>query len=152
MHRLTLIVTAFVAVPLMVAGVATAKRMAPREVGPITIDGVEYSAPHFASCREKTRSCYSVRAERLQDAKVRWECDVYYVDYEPSLEQDVQDVFITKLRAEPSRLLIENEKGEHFTLDLRTGNVSMSNRQEGSRTRARSEPCLIRDLRVQAGD
>ena len=45
---------------------------------------------------------------------------VYEVEYDPGLEADVQDVFFTlmELEADARRIVIENEHGERFALNL----------------------------------
>lgn len=132
-----------VAAATLCASPVHAKRTAPRDVRPVTAKGVEYSAPHFASCRERLTSCYTIRATQITDRRVLWQCDVYFVDYDPFLEQDVQDVFISKLEVENDLLLVENERRERFTLSVQTGVVSLVQKHEGSRTRIRGKPCAI---------
>ena len=44
--------------------------------------------------------------------------------YDSGLEQDVQDVFITSLAIDSGQVLVSNEKGQHFTIDPSTRNVT----------------------------
>ena len=49
-----------------------------------------------------------------------WKVRVYKIDYVPELEGDVQDVFFTalKLSDDGRQLLVDNERGEHFAVDI----------------------------------
>lgn len=62
----------------------------------------------------------SATNRRLQAIKV------YPVEFDPDMEADVQDVFFTRmeLQAPQRRLLIENERGQRFFVDLDSGTVS----------------------------
>jgi outer membrane protein assembly factor BamB len=51
-----------------------------------------------------------------------WEKYLYKVRLDPAVERDVQDVFIQQMYLDnPNRLILENERGEWFVLDRRTG-------------------------------
>lgn len=51
-----------------------------------------------------------------------WLRQIYVIRRNPQLEQDVQDVFITRLEHRPERNVLEitNEAGGRFELDLET--------------------------------
>ena len=53
-----------------------------------------------------------------------WRQRIYSISINPALERDVQDVFITSLRARGDVLLVTNERGERFVLDLPTRKVT----------------------------
>ena len=93
-----------------------AKRSAPVAVAPVVIQGVEYSAPHDAMA--------FVVAKGVSSGKELWRVRIYEVRVDAALERDVQDVFITSLAAKDNSLLITNERGEKFTLDLKTRKVT----------------------------
>jgi hypothetical protein len=48
---------------------------------------------------------------------------IYTVKIDPSLEQDVQWVFITGLAVQDNTLLVTNENNEQYILDLKTRKV-----------------------------
>ena len=50
--------------------------------------------------------------------KLLWKLRVYKVEYDPNLEGDVQDVFITSLKIVDGNLEILNEAGDKFIVDL----------------------------------
>lgn len=54
-----------------------------------------------------------------------WRVRVYSVAINPFLERDVQDVFITSLAVEDGSLIITNERGARFVLNLATRKVTV---------------------------
>ncbi len=98
---------------------AYAKRMAPGEVSPVTHEGVTYSAPAFGVfCgRPKINGQY-LQAKDAKTDKLLWELRVYEIKYDPDLEGDVQDIFITSLKVVNGNLEVVNERGDKFVVDL----------------------------------
>jgi hypothetical protein len=94
---------------------AFAKRAAPKPVPPVVEDGVEYRASHARM------GC--VEAIDAASGRKLWETRVYSVIINPLVERDVQDVFITSLQVRAGGLLVSNEAGRTYELDLRTGRV-----------------------------
>ncbi|MGA2242724.1 MAG: hypothetical protein ABSH11_11935 [Verrucomicrobiota bacterium] len=99
-------------------GHAYAKRAAPKEVPPVTFQGVKYSAPHWGLANGKTQNGGYIEATSLETGKLLWELRIYEVKYDPKLEGDVQDVFITSLKLVQGNLEILNEAGDKFVVDL----------------------------------
>lgn len=95
---------------------ASAKRAAPKPVPPLVTDSVEYSAPHDLMGL--------VVATDVKTRKELWRERIYTVRIDPALERDVQDIFITALALEHGALVITNESGESYTLDLVTRKVT----------------------------
>ena len=95
---------------------ASAKRAAPKPVPPVVVDSVEYSAPFEVMG--------FLVATDTRSHRELWRKRIYAVHVNPLLERDVQDVFITSLVVERGALLISNERGELFTLDLATRKVA----------------------------
>lgn len=52
-----------------------------------------------------------------------WQTCVFKTDYDPALEQDVQDVFITGLRLDGESLVVDDEAGRAWRVDLSTRQV-----------------------------
>jgi hypothetical protein len=92
-----------------------AKRAAPQSVAPVVADTVEYSAPH--------ELMGVVVATDRQSRKKLWQKRIYRVARNPALESDVQDVFITSLAIEGNALIIRNERGDQYVLELSTRKV-----------------------------
>ena len=56
--------------------------------------------------------------------KQLWRERIYTVPINPALERDVQHVFVTSLVIERGALIITNERGDSYTLDLATRRVT----------------------------
>ena len=102
----------------LVAGIApaSAKRAAPADVAPVIVKGVQYSAPHDAMG--------FVVATGISSGKEMWRAQIYKIRVNQELERDVQDVFITSLVAKEDTLIVTNERGEKYALDLKTRKVT----------------------------
>lgn len=96
----------------LAAGAAAAKRGAPKDVAPVTLKGVIYSAPHDQMGH--------VVAKDEKTGNLLWNKQVYVVKYDPQFEKDVQDCFITELRFADDKLLVSNEAGGQFELNPAT--------------------------------
>jgi len=88
-----------------------AKRGAPAPVPAVRRAGVEYSVPHDPLAG-------MVQATDLRTGTVLWNRQVYTVRFDPSLETDVQDCYITALELESSHLRVTNERGCVYLLAL----------------------------------
>jgi hypothetical protein len=108
----------------LVASIASveAKRKAPNAVEPVVIGSVRYSAPSTPEFMG------FVIATDVSFGKELWRQRIYNVSINPSLEKDVQWVFITAMRGHGDTLLIGNERGENFKLDLATRKVTKRSR------------------------
>jgi hypothetical protein len=95
---------------------ALAKRGAPKPVSPVVVGSVEYSAP--AECMG------FVIATDTRTGKELWRRRIYSVLVNPLLERDVQDVFITSLEIDHGLLIVANERGQRFAVDLATRKVT----------------------------
>ena len=102
----------------LVCGIAPvlAKRAAPSPVAPVLFKGVQYSAPPEAMG--------FVVATGISSGKELWRVRIYEVRVDPKLERDVQDVFITALTLKDDTLIVTNERGEKYALDLKTRKVT----------------------------
>jgi hypothetical protein len=98
------------------AQISFAKRAAPEAVASVTIHGITYSAP--------SEAMGFVIASNSFSGKELWRRRIYAIHIDPALERDVQDVFITSLMARGDTLLVANERGERFVLDLQTRKVT----------------------------
>src|SRR5882672_6131935 len=94
-----------------------AKRSAPSPVPPVVWQGVEYRAPLDVA------NMGHVQAFELSSGRKLWDTKVYDVRIIPLLEEDVQWVFISALQVQDGKLLVRNEAGKSFRLNLSTGRV-----------------------------
>lgn len=87
-----------------------AKRMPPPEVKPVTHNGIKYTAP--------SRHMGCVQALSGEKDRMCWMRQIYVVKYDLDLERDVQDVFIKDLTHKDGVLVITNERGHVYHLNL----------------------------------
>ena len=104
---------------------AFAKRLAPAMVEPVVAEGVKYLAPQVTPGYLEAYGvppCPTgcVEAWEEKSGKLLWRVQVYTVPYDDQRERDVQDVFIRSLKIEDGSLLVENEQGARFTVDLQS--------------------------------
>lgn len=108
---LILVITA----TLLCADSVYAKRAAPKPVPPVIWQGVEYRAP--------LGEIGVVQAFDLASGRKLWKTTVYHVVINPLVEEDVQWVLISEMRIQEEKLVITNERGRKYRLDLKTGRV-----------------------------
>ena len=96
------------------------KRTAPSRVEPVRLDGVRYERMGSGKGRGLGQNGGYVAAIDERSGEELWIQKIYDVQYVGDMEQDKQDVYITGLSLDPSRraLLVKNERGERFALDL----------------------------------
>ena len=103
-----------VAMLVLLAPAAFAKRGAPAEVKPVVHEGIEYRA---LSGVEKMGV---VEAWDKATGKMLWEQKVYTVALDTNLEEDVQHVFITKLEIDAGKLIVTTARKDRYSIDLKT--------------------------------
>ena len=86
------------------------KREPPREVKPLIVGNVKYTAP--------TSEMGFIIARDVKTDTILWKKQIYKVNYRKNLETDVQDNFIKKIKIENNLLLIFTEKGKKYYLEL----------------------------------
>lgn len=96
------------------------KRSEPEQVEAICRGNVRYEAPLWGKSRGLGQNGGHVVAIDQATGKELWVAQLYDVRYDPNMEADKQDVFLTSLTldASGSRLLAEDERGRQFALDL----------------------------------
>jgi len=92
------------------SGAPKAKRVAPAKVLPVTVGGLRFEAIHWGKARDLGQNGGYIAAIDPATDKELWTLKVYDVVYDPKLEGDVQDVFIT----------IRDEKGRGYIVDPAT--------------------------------
>src|SRR5205823_926642 len=117
MSRFVLI---FVAAALSLPSLALAKRVAQAEVKPVVYQGVRYIAPN-----DDGRRAY-IEAWDVRTNKKLWDLTVFTNRIDPTLEQDVQWVFIKTLSVQDGTLIVTSERGETYRVDLKTKTVTQS--------------------------
>ncbi len=102
------------------------KRAGPAPVMAVSKGGVKYVAVQWGKARGLPQNGGYIAAVDETTGRELWLLSVYDVEYDPSMEEDKQDVFITRLSLArtPDRLLIEDERGRCYSVDLKTKWVS----------------------------
>jgi hypothetical protein len=100
------------------------KRVGPPKIKPVTIGKVRFEAIHWGKTRGFGQNGGYVAALDVSSGEELWTVKVYDVVYEEPMEEDVQDVFIERMKAEGDRLLITDEKKRRYLLDPKTRKVS----------------------------
>jgi hypothetical protein len=128
-----LLLAALLMAQMLAAGVAiggddaepAGKRVGPPEVAPVTIDNVEFTAIPWGRERGLGQNGGYIAALDPANGKELWTLKVYDVFYDPKLEEDVQDVFITALRKSASgrELIVTDERGRRYIVDPKTRSV-----------------------------
>jgi len=119
MSRFVLI---FVALALLLPSLALAKRVAPAKVEPVIYQGVRYTAPN-----DDGRRAY-IEAWDVQTNKKLWHLTIFTNRIDPTLEEDVQWVFIKALNIRDGALVVTSEHDKIYRVDLKTKTVTESER------------------------
>lgn len=113
------------------------KRAAPPDVWPVVYNGVRYVAlrSRVVEWRDVNNGYMSWTDEKLdqnggyieaRDEKtdaLLWRLKVYTVAHNAALERDVQDVFIKSMEIRDGALIVVNERGDRFSVDLKDRKV-----------------------------
>jgi hypothetical protein len=103
-----------------------AKRRAPPKVPGVTLDGIRYEQTVLARNEADggQRTGYLAAYRGASDERL-WRLRVYELHIDPRLEGDVQDVYFKSMTAakDGHELLIENERGDRFEVDVHTQTV-----------------------------
>ena len=101
------------------------KRLAPEPVEAVSFEGRRYEVLNFGKSRGLGQNGGHVLAIDEATGRELWVQRIYPIRYDRRLEADKQDVFITGLTLLEAAhaLLIENERGARYRLNLRTRQV-----------------------------
>ncbi len=106
------------------------KRREPAIVSPVEVNGTIYEAPVNGSLFGFQQDGGIVIARDSKTKALLWSRRVYPVRLNETMESDKQDVFIAKmtLATDNAKLMIENEAGDSFALDLSTLQVEKADK------------------------
>src|SRR5205807_6869839 len=116
MMRLTVVLSAMAFLPYF----ALAKRSAPPRVEPAIHDSIRYIAPN-----DDGRRAY-IEAWDVQTNKKLWDLTIFMNRIDPTLEEDVQWVFIKALNIRDGALVVTSERDKIYRVDLKTKTVRQS--------------------------
>ena len=110
-----------------------AKRALPKKVEPVVHDGIRYSAPIFSESSSQKQLSGYIQAWDTRVNKKLWELKVYDIKYDPGLEKDVQEIYITSLTFDSAgNLIVANEAGEEYKVEPATKKVTKQSGQHSS--------------------
>ena len=93
---------------------AQAKRGQAAAVDPVVFQGIRYTAPN-----DDGRRAY-VRAADAVTGKILYDIVIFRAAIDPALEEDVQWVFIKGMKIEDGSLVVTDERGRVYAVDLKT--------------------------------
>ena len=106
--------------PAMIPGLPEASRAAPPLVPPVTHAGIRYEQLDDERLPGIDPDANYVVARDAGSNTVLWTLQICRTEVVPGLETDVQAVYFKSMRlsADSAQLLIEDEIGRHFVVDL----------------------------------
>jgi len=112
----------------MIPGLPEASRSAPPIVPPVTHAGVRYEQLDDDRLPGIDPDASYVVARDVASNAVLWTLQIYRTELIPGLETDVQAVYFKAMRlnADATQLLIDDENGRHFVVDLASRSVRQS--------------------------
>lgn len=96
------------------------KRVGPPKVPPVEVGGVRIEVLHWGKRRGLEQNGGYIVAHDRATGRELWTLKVYDVVYTPPMEEDVQDIFIKRMRptASGDGLEITDERGRRYAVDL----------------------------------
>jgi hypothetical protein len=105
----------------MNVNIAEAKRMMPQEPTPVVYKGVKFVAakrPRKEKINGNEADVWFVEGWDVAKNTKIFEKEAYKININTSLEYDVQMVFITSLTVEDNKLVVANENGGKYQIDI----------------------------------
>jgi hypothetical protein len=92
-----------------------------RTVKPVSHNGIRYEAVRAGRARGFDQTGGIIAAVDESTDKELWTLVVYEIEYDSDEELDVQDVLISSIELNESKdtLIIENERNQHYEVDLK---------------------------------
>ncbi len=100
-----------------------AKRTPAPVIDPIVHEGVRYTVPN-----DKGTKGYVVASD-ASTGKQLWKKTIFRKCICPFVEHDVQWVFLKQMRLDAGRLILVDERGRTYSLDLKTHSVKRLKKQ-----------------------
>jgi hypothetical protein len=109
------------------------KRLGAAPVAPLIVNGMRIEAVNAGRKRGLGQNGGYIETFDLASGKAMWLLQVYKIDYAKNMEEDVQDRFIERLEstADGANLLVTDENGNRFEVDLASRKVRVSPADQG---------------------
>ncbi len=103
-----------------------AKRAAPEKVEPLIHGNFVYIAPHFINIEGTNQNGGYIEVLDAKSGVKLWGLLVYKTEYDPDLEKDIQDVFITSLSINflGTKLTVTDELGRQYEINISDKSVT----------------------------
>jgi len=103
-----------------------AKRVAPEKVEPLIHGNFVYIAPHFINIDGTNQNGGYIEVLDAKSGVKLWGLLVYKTEYDPDLENDTQDVFITSLSINflGTKLTVTDELGRQYDINISDKSVT----------------------------
>ena len=111
---------------LIFTSIAYSKRTAPKPVEPIIYKGIKYEAIHWGKSRGLGQNGGYIEAFSAKTGKSLWVLKVYSIKY-GKFAGDAYDNFIRSMKVDNGYLIIDNERGGKYKVNLSTKEVSKVN-------------------------
>ncbi|MFA5143729.1 MAG: hypothetical protein WC522_06150 [Candidatus Omnitrophota bacterium] len=101
--------------------IADAKRGIPAAPTPVIYKGIKFIAvdwPKHENVLGRDSDVWYVEGWDIEKNKKVWEKEAYSIAIDKFLEYDVQMVFITSLDIENSKLIVTNERGKKYYIEI----------------------------------
>lgn len=104
-----------------------ADRIPPAEVSPVVIDGMRYEVVHWGKERGLEQNGGYIAAIDVASGQERWLLKIYDVQYDPMMEEDVQDIFIKSMTKSffSKKLKIVDELGRKYIVDTTDRSIQL---------------------------
>jgi hypothetical protein len=100
-----------------------AKRVGPKAVAPVTLSGVRYEALPWGKKRGLGQNGGYLATFDAKSGADLGLIKIYEIKYDPKLEADVQDVFISRLDSVDGAVAVTDERGRRYLVDVATKSV-----------------------------
>src|ERR671919_398220 len=96
------------------------KRIGPPQVEPAHVGTLRIEALHWGKERGLGQNGGYIKAVDERTGAEQWTLQVYRIDYDDHMEEDVQDIFIKKIERAGSdeEVAVTDERGRQFVVDV----------------------------------
>lgn len=95
------------------------------EPAPVSLGGIRYEALPWGKARGLGQNGGFIVAIDEATGQEKWLLKIYDVVYDHDMEEDKQDIFISRLELESENMLhITNEREDHYLVNIETQSVT----------------------------
>ena len=104
----------------------SADRLPPAEVDPVVVGQIKYNVIHWGKNRGLDQNGGYISATDTSTGQEMWVLKIYSIEYDPQMEEDVQDVFIKSMSKVwfKNKLKVINEDDNKYLIDLDSKSIN----------------------------